>query len=69
MSTDAERYRVMRAYSQSVRDWFRAHPEHKPGDRWDGEARPWFADGVILCLTGEDLDRVCDEKVASGVRR
>lgn len=60
---DAIRYRALRAYSQSVVDWFKAHPDHKPGQYYDGETRPWFGCGVILCLPGEELDKICDERV------
>ena len=63
MSTDAERYQAIRAYAQAVREWFIAHPDHKPGDLWDGEPRPWFAMGVIIALSPEDLDAVCDQHV------
>ena len=61
---DAKRYQALRAYARAVRDWFEAHPDHQPGQRYDGEVRPWFAMGVIIALSPEDLDAVCDQHVA-----
>lgn len=59
---NARRYLALRAYSQSVCDWFAAHPTHEPGQYHDGVTRPWFGTGVVLCLPGEELDQMCDER-------